>query len=61
MDHGRVAKFIVRVLISFALFVVGAAIFFTSEEENLKIVGVSFMTTTFGAWMKLGSSKMIKN
>ena len=61
MDHGRVAKFIVRVIISFALFAVGTAIFFTSEEDNLKLVGVLFISSVFGTWMKLGSSKLTTN
>ena len=57
MDTGKIAKFIVRVILSFALFAVGTAIFFTSEEDNLKLVGVSFISSVFGTWMKLGSSK----
>ena len=61
MDTGKIAKFIVRVILSFALFAVGTAIFFTSEEDNLKLVGVSFISSVFGTWMKLGSSKLTKN
>ena len=61
MDPGKVAKFSVRVLISFALFAVGAAIFFTQEDSSMKTLGASFMTTVFGAWMSMGSSKIIGN
>ena len=62
MDPFRVAKFIVRVLLSFALFAIGAAIFFIYDDDpNVRMIGISFLSSVFGTWVKLGSSKLTKH
>jgi len=54
----KTGKFIVRVFVSLLVFGFGVTIFFTTDDPNMRTVGVGLTTTVFGTWMSSGSTSI---
>lgn len=54
----KYAKFSVRALLSVSIMGIGAAIFFSSDDNTLKIIGSNMVTASWAAWMSSGSSSL---
>lgn len=52
--------FCMQVLITFVTMGTGIAIFFTSDDDKLKMTGLGLITTCFGAWVTMGSQNRKK-
>ena len=51
MSWIKSGKFIVRALLSFTIMGIGAGIFFSSDDNTLKIVGSNMVTASWAGWM----------
>lgn len=58
--HNRliVAKFVVRVLLTFAIFIVGVVLAFSGSTESLQYWGLTFINGSWTAWLSPGKAKL---
>jgi hypothetical protein len=51
------AKFVVRVIFTAAIMIIGAVIFFTSEDTGNQVLGTNMITVGWATWMSAGKAK----
>lgn len=53
-----VAKFVVRVLLTFSIFIVGVVLAFTASDESMQFWGLTLINGSWTAWLSPGKAKL---